>query len=205
MKSRVMEHIDKISQYNNNNLSNNILLEYAIVNIQNYAVGNTSGENIVEILAYMDYYFTKENIDKNFIMKVINKIFIVVPFSNQWLITHISNFFEIILINHSSIINYYILAVDKYSDVIDKDYSAILYKAVILSALKNDLNMDIILNKIKYPWRSYFEAANCSLYSNNKLKALRYINKAINKCPKDLSLEYSKRKKQILKINAHLL
>lgn len=200
-----MEHINKISQYSNNNLSNNILLEYAITNIQNYAVGNNSGGNIVEILANMSYSFTKEGIDNRFITKVINKMFLVIPFANEWLITHISNFFEIILVYHSELINEYIISVNKYADVINKDYSSLLYKAVILSSLNNDLDMDNILNKIMYPWRSYFEASNCCLYSNDKFKALRYINKAIEECPKALYMEYTKRKKQILRINVNLL
>lgn len=175
-----------------------ILENYTLSYIENYANGYNNGEEIVIILGQLAFLYKKDEIVSEKVIKFIDKIFNKLYYINHYLARHISNFIEIVSSKDVRIIESYILQVEKYNRYIEKDNVSILYKGCILPLLRKKMPVGEFVEKFKYPWRSYYELSHYYYHYDNGIASLKYIIKAIKTCPKDLLREY-KIKREYLK------
>lgn len=142
---------------------------------------------------YSDKSINKSNI-KNFITKLIKDINHV----NEFVITHIKNFFDIVIVNQPDLIFNYLDKINEELHDLSEDNISILSSAVVRGAMKLKLNINNLMLCIDYPWRSYCEISKYYWHFDNKDKALEYILKALKTCPQKLKDEYRFRRDSII-------
>lgn len=198
MTEVVLKYLDHIIEYHDIDFACKILEEYTLSCVYKNEIDINS--NFIHALGNLSFIYSKKEINKRRAENFIKEIFNIISTENEYITTHLSNFFEHIMIFNPSLIYYYLNELNNIF-VKNEDNAAILYKAVILSSLKNKFNLNNVFSLIKYPWRSYFELSNYHLYYNNHYEALKYIDKAIKSCPVILKTQYTKRQKYILMQN----
>lgn len=191
----IEEYVDEVVGSYNISFASEIVEKYALHYIKEYVEENNDGKKIIVILGNLAFLYRNDEISNEKIKNFINELFKECYSIDGYLAKRIANFIEIILNKNSELVYFYIDKIKSYTGVISDDSMAILYKATIIPAFKNELNVYEIADEFQYPWRSYYEIAFYNYYYHNKMMALQYINKAIATCPRELLEKYMERKK----------
>ncbi|MCY6959123.1 hypothetical protein [Clostridium brassicae] len=194
---KVIKKLNQITNEYNNLVACDIIEKHTLYYIENYIKGDNDGKDLIVILGNLAFLYRKKEIQNKRIVEFIKKIFNICHYINEYLAKRISNFMEIILNKNKELIEFYIKEIENFKGRIDRDCVAILYKASILPSFKNKLPVDKLVEKFKYPWRSYYEISLYHYYYNDNINSLKYIFKALNTCPKKLINEYNSRKQYL--------
>lgn len=166
--------------------------------IYEFIDGQNRGEDISHYFGELSFIYSKDEIQSINVEIFLMQILKTEIYLSKYFCNHIKNFMEIVLFYKPEIISSYLDMIRNIEYIEYEDNISIMESAVILPGYKNKIATDKILTQIMFPWRSYYELANCFLYYNKFLEALRYIFKAIATCPNELKNEYKKKSKYII-------
>lgn len=158
--------------------------------------GEKDEGQVPNILGDLAFNYAFMSFNENSIYKFIERLILIHPFLNDYLILHVSNFCEIVLVYYPKLITPYI---DLLKTISNKDIHkcSLLYKSIVLSALRHNYDIEDIINNIPYKWCCYYEISNYYLYLNDFDKAMKYIIEAIRTCPNEVKNKYVSKQKFI--------
>ncbi|MFA9397237.1 MAG: hypothetical protein ACERKV_03110 [Clostridiaceae bacterium] len=192
------KYINHIIEHYDPKFASDILENYTISYINDFCSGKNIGQHLSEIFGNLAFLYSIKDVENENKISFVDRFFNATYSINSFLARHISDFFEIILSNDKELVNFYLDKLNSEDNTLFNDDRAILYKAVICPALNNELEIEEILKKIEYPWRSYYEMSSYFYYYNDNVAALKYIKQAIDCCPLSLKKEYLNKKKRII-------
>ena len=197
MNVNVLKYLKHAAECEDTNFSSSLLQNYILGSLKGFYEGKNKGESIPSALGELAFLYSKEDINTQRITEFIEDVFSILSNTNQYIIGHIANFMDIVLVHNPQIINFYLHKLKK-NDKVKGDSAAILYSSVIYSALEHKVDLRSTLSHIEYPWRSYFKLANYYLYYNDNTSALNYIIRAVKTCPVELKNEYTRKRDYII-------
>lgn len=197
MNINVLKYLKHTAENEDINFSSSLLQNYILGALKEFYQGTNKGESLPSALGELAFLYSKESINTDRITEFIEDMLNLITDSSQYIIEHIANFMDIVLVHNPQIINFYLYKLKKNKKVKD-DNAAMLYSSVIYSALEHKVDLKDTFRHIEYPWRSYFKLANYYFYYKDNTSALNYIIKAVKTCPLELKCEYIKRRDYIV-------
>jgi len=197
MNVNVLKYLKRAAESEDTNFSSNLLQNYILRFLKEVHQGKNKGESLPSALGELAFLYSKEGMDTQRITEFIEELINMLSDSNQYIIEHIANFMDIVLVHNPQIIKFYLHKL-KENHRINGDNAAMLYSSVIYSVLENKVDLGITLRNIEYPWRTYFKLANYYLYYNDNTSALNYIIRAVKTCPIELKNEYIRKRDCII-------
>jgi len=197
MNVNVLRYLKHTAECEDTNFSSGLLQKYVLGVLKEFYDGKNKGESLPSALGELSFLYSKKDINTQRITEFIEEVFGMLSNSNRYIIEHIANFMDIVLVHNPQIINFYLYKL-KETNNINGDNAALLYSSVIYSALEHKVNLIDTLKHMEYPWRSYFKLANYYLYYNDNTTALNYIIRAVKTCPLELKGEYTKKRDYII-------
>lgn len=179
-------------------MSEKILSDEILKYIGDYYECRNSCEDLPQLMGRLALSYTKKAVPKedimNFLKQLARKIIVI----NCYWAERISNFMEIVMVHRMELMQEYVELVEDFKERADFDSMSILYRAVVIPCFRNRLDVNKVVRKFRYPWRSYELMACYNSYYNRNIQAIHCICKAVKTCPRELKEEYLEKKAHLL-------
>jgi hypothetical protein len=198
LKEWSSKYIDHIMNCYDGEFAGSILENYILKCIKSNNNIEKNKKMLPKLFGELAFIYSDSKITKNRIKNFFKDLTEILPYSDPFIVEHVSNFADIVLVYKPELLFYYLDRINENYDDTNEDNLSILSRSVIRGAMRLKVNISTVFLCIKHPWRSYYALSSYYSYFNDNNSALDCIIKAVETCPDVLIDMFRKKRENIL-------